>query len=304
LGIAVALMILAGISTSRPGHAFPWRELSLRNAGALPFATLGVMCLAMVGLEIGPVMGDEVRDPRRTFPRAILLGGALSAIAYVGSTVSLALAVPQSEMVVVQGAMQAIDKMTVALGTGWILLPLATLMLASIAGSTSAWVSGSARILFVSGLDRYLPRSLGKIHPRHGSPHVALTLFGLLASAGISMSFAGASVQEAYLTLLDLAVALQMISYLYLFASLLRRAFSADQARVYFGPSTLRIASLAGVAMTTFSLIMAFVPSRQISSIWSFELRMFLTLAALLALAAGLFRYYSVKRSVSASPAP
>lgn len=299
LSIAVALMVLAVIITTSPGHAFPWRDLSFRNAGGLPFATIGVVCLAMVGLEIGPVMGDEVRDPRRTFPRAILLGGTLSAIAYVGSTLSLALAVPRSEMVVVQGAMQAIDKMTAVLGFGWILVPLAVLMMASIAGSTSAWVSGSARILFVSGLDRYLPRSLGKIHPRHGSPYVALILFGGLASAIITMSFAGASVQEAYLTLLDLAVALQMISYLYLFASLLRRVFSSTLERVYFGRLTLRVASLTGVAMTAFGLVMAFVPSRQISSIWSFELKMFLTLAALFGLAAALFRYYSLRRPAS-----
>ncbi len=38
---------------------------------------------------------------------------------------------------------------------------------------------------------------------------------------------------------------------------------------------------------------MAFVPSRQISSIGSFELKMFLTLGFILALASGLFFYYS-----------
>jgi len=38
---------------------------------------------------------------------------------------------------------------------------------------------------------------------------------------------------------------------------------------------------------------MAFVPSRQIGSIWSFELKMFLTLGLILALASGLFVYYS-----------
>jgi len=299
LSIAVVLMTLAAFISSEPGHPFPWRDLSIRQAGTLPFATLGVMCLAMVGLEIGPVMGDEVRDPRRTFPRAILLGGTLSVIAYLGSTLSLALAVPRSEMVVVQGAMQAIDRMTAVLGLHWILLPLAILMIASIAGSTSAWVSGSARILFVSGLDRYLPQTLGKIHPRHRSPYVALVFFGILASAIITMSFAGATVQEAYLTLLDLAVALQMISYLYLFASLLRRAFSKDLTGVYFGRTTIRLASIAGATMTTFGLVMAFVPSRQISSIGSFELKMFLTLGALLALAAVLFRYYSLQRPAS-----
>jgi amino acid transporter len=183
-----------------------------------------------------------------------------------------------------------------------LLLPLAALMIAAIAGSTSAWVSGSARILFVSGLDRYLPRALGKIHPRHGSPYVALAMFGLLASAIITMSFAGASVQEAYLTLLDLSVALQMISYLYLFASLLRPAFARNTTRAYFGRGPLRIASVVGLAMTSVGFFMAFVPARQISSIWTFELKMLITLAALLALGGALFRYYSLQRPSIARP--
>ena len=39
-----------------------------------------------------------------------------------------------------------------------------------IAGIASAWLSGSARIPFVAGLDRYLPASLGKLHPRTATP--------------------------------------------------------------------------------------------------------------------------------------
>ncbi len=293
LTIALLLMALAGILASRHSYQVNWADLSIRNLGSLPLSTIGVVCLGMVGLEIGPVMGDEVRDPRRTFPRSILLGGVLCSVAYVGSTMSLALAVPKSEMAVVQGMMQAVDKMSSGLQISWILVPLAILMIASIVGSTSAWVSGSARILFVSGLDRYLPRSLGKVHPRYGSPYIALILFGVLASAIIAMSFAGASVQDAYLTLLDLAVALQMLSYLYLFASLLRRAFSSTYKPVFFKDGTLRAAASAGTAMTALGFFMAFVPSRQISSIWSFELKMVLTLAFLLGLGGALFFYYS-----------
>ena len=296
LTIAVVLMALAAIIATQPGHTIPWGNLSIRKLGNLPFSTIGVVCFAMVGLELGPVMGDEVRDPRRTFPRAILLGGILCAIAYIGATASLALAVPQSEMVLVQGTMQAIDKMSAGLSVGWIVLPLAAFMMASIAGSTSAWVSGSARILFVSGLDRYLPQAFGKVHPRYGSPYVALAMFGVLASVIISMSFAGASVQEAYLTLLDLSVALQMISYLYLFACLVRRAFSRNMERVYFGRTVLRVAAAVGFAMTGFGFFMAFVPARQIASIWWFEAKMLTTLVLLLGLAGVLFRYYSLQR--------
>jgi amino acid transporter len=118
-------------------------------------------------------------------------------------------------------------------------------------------------------------------------------MFGILASSIIAMSFIGASVQEAYLTLLDLAVALQMISYIYLFLSLLKRAFSKSAQPRYFRRPVLQVASVAGLSMATLGFAMAFVPSRQIASIGSFELKMFLTLGFILALASALFFYYS-----------
>jgi amino acid transporter len=121
---------------------------------------------------------------------------------------------------------------------------------------------------------------------------VALAMFGILASIIIAMSFAGASVQDAYLTLLDLAVALQMLSYLYLFASLAKRAFS-NLKPGRFGRTTLQLVSVVGVAMTSLGFCMAFVPSRQISSIWFFELKMIATLAVLLGLGSALYVYYS-----------
>ena len=303
LTISAALIIMGAVVVSQHRGLVHWKDLGPSGLGALPLSSFGVVCLALVGMELGPIMGDEVRDPRRTIPRSVAIGGTLCALVYVGCTVALLTAVPQSQMAVVQGLLQAVDKMSASFGLGWILLPLAVLMAASIAGSTSAWVSGSARILFVCGLDRYLPKALGKIHPRHHSPHVALIMFGFLASVIIAMSFIGASVQEAYLTLLDLAVALQMISYIYLFLSLLKRAFSKSIEPRYFRRPVLQMASVLGLAMAALGFAMAFVPAGQISSIGSFELKMFLTLGAILGLASGLFVYYSRLRPDPA-PAP
>ena len=251
LTIGGALIIMGAVVAVEHHGLMHWKDLAPGSLGALPFSSFGVLCLAMVGLELGPVMGDEVRNPRRTIPHGVAWGGSLSALLYVGCTLALLTSVPQSQMAVVQGLLQAIDKMSASFGLGWILLPLAVLMAASIAGSTSAWVSGSARILFVCGLDRYLPKALGKIHPRHHSPFVALIMFGFLASCIIAMSFIGASVQEAYLTMLDLAVALQMISYIYLFLSLLKHAFSKSAAPRYFRRLVLQLASISGLLMAT-----------------------------------------------------
>jgi glutamate:GABA antiporter len=300
LVIGGALMIMAAIVVVEHRGVLHWKDLAPASPDAMPLSTFGVICLAMVGMELGPIMGDEVRDPRRTIPRSVFVGGTLCAFMYFGCVAALLTAVPHSQMAVVQGLLQAIDTMSVSFGLGWILLPLAVLMAASIAGSTSAWVSGSARILFVCGLDRYLPKALGKIHPRHHSPYVALIMFGFLATAIIAMSFIGASVQEAYLTMLDLAVALQMISYMYLFLSLLKRAFSKSSEPRYFRRPVLQLASVSGLTMAVLGFSTAFVPSRQISSIGWFELKMVLTLGFILALASGLFLYYSRLRPLKA----
>jgi amino acid transporter len=296
LVIGGVLMVMGAAVVLNHHSLMHWRDLSPRNIHGLPMSSFGVMCLALVGLELGPIMGDEIRNPRKTIPRGVLLGGALSILIYVGSTVSLLTAVPQSEAAVVQGLLQAIDKMSASMNLSWILLPLAILMAASIAGSTSAWVSGSARILFVCGLDRFLPKALGKVHPRYHSPYVALIMFGALASLIIAMSFVGASVKEAYLTLLDLAVALQMISYTYLFSSLLKRSFSKTTPIAYFRRPLLKWVSVVGVLTALLGFAMAFVPSQQIESIFSFEVKMMVTLCLFLGLAAGLFYFYSKRR--------
>ena len=55
--------------------------------------------------------------------------------------------------------------MAAPLRLGWIVVPMGVLLIGSIAGSVSAWVAGSARMMFVCGPDRYLPRALGEIHP-------------------------------------------------------------------------------------------------------------------------------------------
>jgi amino acid transporter len=189
--------------------------------------------------------------------------------------------------------------MTAHSGLVWMLPPLALVMMFAIAGSTSAWISGSARILFVSGLDRYLPRVFGEIHPRYATPHIALAGLALLSSIIVSMSFIGASVKEAYTTLLDLSVLLQMLSFLYLYATLLAVAIRGGPG--YFGKSRIWFAAVSGLVTTTLGGVVAFVPSHQIQSIWIFELKMVLGCGLFLGLAAFLFRYYSGRKRESAA---
>lgn len=277
------LIVLGGVAALRHGIRLP----AIQKLDWPIVSSFGVICFGLVGLELGSIMGDEIRDPKRSVPRGVLFGGLLSGALYVGATLALLLGVPRQNVMVLQGVLQGVDNF----GVHWIVPPLALLLAVSIAGSTSAWLSGSARILFVSGLDRYLPKAFGRVHPRHATPHVALIGMSALSSGLVVMSFLGqTTVKEAYVTLLDLAVVLQMMSYLYLYASLAKVAFTTNSGLFP------KFAAISGLATTTIGMIVAFVPSRQVASVWRFELKMFITCAVFLGLAAGLFAYYSRRR--------
>ena len=64
--------------------------------------------------------------------------------------------------------------MAARVGVPWIVAPFAFLLSLSIAGIGSAWLGGSASIPFVAGLDSYMPRWLGKVHPKYRTPYAAL----------------------------------------------------------------------------------------------------------------------------------
>ena len=108
------------------------------------------------------------------------------------------------------------------------------------------------------------------------------------------MSFVGqTSVKEAYVTLLDLSVVLQMLSYLYLYGALTVVAFRRVWIPGFYKQTTLRLAAVSGLVTTSIGMIAAFVPSRQVESVWRFEVKMVATCFIFLTLAAGLFMYYS-----------
>ena len=167
---------------------------------------LGVMCFAFIGIELASTMADEIRNPERDVPRSVVITGLISLAAYLLVADALLALVPAGELGAIQGVMQAVHQGAVAAGASWLVAPIAIVMAIAIGGSASAWFAGPARIPFVAGLNHALPAALGRVHPRWGSPYVALIWCAIVSAALTALSFAGSSVAEAYQVLLRAAV--------------------------------------------------------------------------------------------------
>ena len=170
------------------------------------------------------------------------------------------------------GVLQAVSTMAERAHLRMVVAPLALFEFVAILGTASAWFSGSARLPFVAGLDRYLPPALGRLHPRFHTPYVALGLFAVLSAILILMSYAGASVGEAYVTLLSIAVILQMVPNLYMFAALWKLVGTTapgERRR-----KTLRTSSALGLTASALGLCLAFVPTDTVHSLWAYEAKL------------------------------
>jgi amino acid transporter len=143
----------------------------------------------------------------------------------------------------------------------------AALLALTSAGGLGAWISGTARLPFAMGLGHYLPGRLGAIHPRYGTPHIALLVQATATSIVLLAAICGSTIHEAYLLLIDMTAALSCAVWIYIFASLpvlRRKAVGADSetniAMIPGGPRTGWFVAWIGVLATTFATIVSLIP--------------------------------------------
>ncbi|MGC1796910.1 MAG: APC family permease [Candidatus Acidiferrales bacterium] len=204
---------------------------------------MATIVFALGGSESASFLGDEVKDARRNLPRGLLAGGAFVTTGYILGTVAVLIALPARQVSGLEGIMQAISRSAERVGFVGIVPLAAVLITISNLGALGAWLAVSARLPFVAGLDRYLPEAFARVHPKWGTPYVALLAQAICGVIFIVLSQAGTSVYGAYEVLVSMGIITYFIPYLFVFASLIRLQ------REPTGPEAMRIPGGRPVAM-------------------------------------------------------
>ncbi|MGD0493221.1 MAG: APC family permease [Steroidobacteraceae bacterium] len=268
IGLTAWLALRPGVPVARlvwRPSGFDWHLISV----------FSLLCFSLLGLEIASNVGDEIRDPRQTLPRALLMGAALVAALDVLLTISMLLAAPPEGVDAVQGVLEAVNGQARRAGAGSLAPAIAGLLALSVAGTAAAWLAAPARIPYVAALEGHLPRVFARLHPRYASPHIALLLCGGLCALALYLSFAGAGLNEAFLTILDLSVILSLLQYLYMYSSLLALVFRRRDLDLYFSRRTLAASGITGICVTLLATVCALVPTRQVEHLGLFEGKIF-----------------------------
>ena len=173
--IALAAFV-AGIAVARPSGFGGWPTASLygvlQSAGLLFFAFAGYARIA--------TMGEEVRDPARTIPRAITVALTIAVAVYLVVGVAALLAAGPDRLA--RAAAPLTEAVRAVGATGLVPVLAAGGALASL-GALLALIAGLGRTSLAMARNRDLPSWLAAVHPRHRVPHHAETALGVVVCA-------------------------------------------------------------------------------------------------------------------------
>lgn len=154
----------------RPFAPAGWRG-TLRSAAILFFAYTGYARIA--------TLGEEVREPRATIPRAVLItiGGAILlyfAVAAVAVGASGAPAMAATPAPLQRAAEEA--------GPGWLPFAVSVGGVTAMLGVILSQILGLSRMVFAMARRGDLPAALAHVHERHGAPDRAVLIVGAIAA--------------------------------------------------------------------------------------------------------------------------
>jgi amino acid transporter len=258
------LLVMAAVSCWRFGPATRFTTASFAPHWSLNNAVFwSSVFFAFSGVEAASAMGDEIDNPRRTIPWALLAAGILLAVGYIGGTAALLVALPSDAVGGPDGFVHGVSTMSTHLGLGWLLAPMAMLVALNSVGSAAGNLSSCARLPFVAGVDHYLPAAFAWIHPRYRTPWVAIAAYGTAGMILALLGQAGTSVRGAYDVMVSMSVISLFLPYLFLFTAMIRlqsRHAGPEIRRVPGGrPVAIALASL-GLISTVSTLMLSTIP--------------------------------------------
>ena len=168
LAVLAAVVVAASTSDTADATRLQLDSADITAGGVLQSA--GVLFFAFAGYARIATLGEEVRDPARTIPRAIPLALGITLVVYAVVTVAaLTVLGPQG----LAGSTAPLSHVVQTAGAGWLEPVVRAGAVVAALGSLLALILGVSRTTLAMARDRHLPRALAAVHPRYAVPHRA-----------------------------------------------------------------------------------------------------------------------------------
>lgn len=238
------------------GAANEFSPSTLSPSWGASLAFLPVIIYNYLGFELMSGAAEEMENPARDVPVAIITSGAIIAFFYVFATLGILLALPVEEIGLIQGLPDTFQRV---FGTGTFGSALTAVLIAmalyTFVANMTTWTIGANRSAAEAANRGDLPAIFAKLHPVYLTPTSSAILCGVISSAVLLIyGLLAKDTEDLFWTIFAFSSVVFLLPYFLLFLSFLKlRKSDADRPRPY------RVPGGHGVAVTLCVICMAFI---------------------------------------------
>lgn len=238
-----------------------WQDRSM-------WVSLTAIMMSFCGIEIATVHANDVDNPQRAFPRALVYSVVIILSTLILGSLAIAVVLPQHDINLVAGIMQAFDAFFSKYHLIWMMPIVALMLVMGGLGGVSNWIIAPTKGLLVAAEDGNLPKAFQKAN-QHGAPIMMLIGQAVVVTILSTLFLFMPSVNGSYWLLTALAAQLYMLMYLLMFAAAIKlRLTAAQHPRAFRIPGGVPgLLFVAGIGMigALVTLVVSFLPPEGIN---------------------------------------
>lgn len=181
--LLVVAAVLFALGEARGGALAGPPAFAPAGLGGLGVALVAAL-FAYDGWIAATLIAGEVRDPQRALPRALGWGAAVIVATYLAINAAYLYALPLADLAASRAV--AVDAVTRVAGAGGAAVVAALVMLSTFGGLNAGLMTGP-RVYYAMAEDGLFFRRVAAVHPRFGTPHVAVVLLVVLTALNASV---------------------------------------------------------------------------------------------------------------------
>ena len=225
--------------------------------------------LFYAGMEMMGIHVMEVDNPKRNYPRAIIIGSLVTVLIFILGTFSLGIVVPAKEISLTQTLLIGFDNYFKYLHISWMGPIIAIALVFGVLAGVLTWVAGPSKGMFTVGRAGYLPPFFQKTN-KQGVQRNILLVQGVIVTILGLLFVVMPSVQSFYQILSQLTVLLYLIMYMLMFASAITLRYKLPKLERPFrlgakGNGLMWILGGLGFCGSLLAFVLSFIPPSQIS---------------------------------------
>jgi len=223
----------------------------------------------LAGVEIAAFHIREAKNPQRDYPRALALAAILILSISILGTLAIAVVVPQADISLLSGVIQAFKVFFDHFSLGWAVPIIACLVLIGSLAGINTWTIGPAKGLLATAEDGFLPAYLKRTN-RFNVP-TGMLIFQASLGTLLSLVFLWMdSHSAAYWVLTALSAQFTMTQYMLVFASAIRLRYSQSGAKRTFavpgGKVGMWIVGVVGIVACLIGFLIIYIPPSQLET--------------------------------------